>query len=187
VTGQPPPADFAVVLAALRRVAPLARAVARAVRTLALVALAAAAVIVAAVLAHGFPRSAAEIVLTLALVALVAAPAVVLFVFYLVLSELLELPERLRDLPRTGREHVEELRRLDRETKAGGRAGWTRVPFVLWRLLDFLRSSTWIFRPYAPVAAVLSPPLLVAVALSAVATVLLVPIALLALVVSALV
>ena len=185
MTAETSAVDLAVVFAALRRVAPLAGAVARAVRTLALVALASGAAIVAAVLAHGLPGSAGEIVLTIALVALLAAPAVVLFVFYLALRELLELPERLRDLPRTGREHVEELRRLDRETKARGRAGWSRVPFVLWRLLDFLRSSTWIFRPYAPVAAVLSPPLLVAVGLSAVAAVLLVPIALVALVVSA--
>jgi hypothetical protein len=155
------------------------------VRTLAVGALVSGATIVAAVLVRSLPDSGTEIVLAVVLAGLLATPGVVLLVFYLALLELLELPGRLRELPRTGLGHLEELRRLDREVKGGTRAGWTRVPLVFWRLIDFLRSSMWILRPYAPVVAVLSPSLLVAVALSAVATLLLVPIALVAVVVAA--
>ncbi len=180
--------ELAPVVATLRRVIPLLAAAAHAVRTLALVALGAAAVIVAAVLAQSFPNSATEIALALLLAAILAAPGVILIVFYLALGELIELPGRIRDLPRTGSRHVAELMRLERETRAGERtAASMRTPLALWRVLEFLRSSSWILRPYAPVAAVLSPTLLVAVGLSAVAAVLLVPIALVALIVSALV
>jgi hypothetical protein len=185
-TAAPLARDLAPVVAALRRVMPLVAGVARAVRKLALVAFVAAAVILAAVLAHGFPSSATEIVLTLVLAAMLAAPGAILIVFYLALDELLELPGRVRSLPRTTGVHVDELLRLERETRASGRkGGWIREPLVLWRLIDFLRSSSWILRPYTPVAAVLSPTLLVAVGLSAVAAVLLVPIALVAVIVSA--
>jgi hypothetical protein len=152
------------------------------VRTLAVLALLSAALIVAAVLVQTSPDSAGELILVLLLAGLVAAPGVVLLVFYFAIQELIELPARLRDLPRAGRAHAEELARLERETRAARRAAWSRTPLVIWRLLAFLRSSAWIVRPYAPIAAVLSPPMLVAVALSILATVVLVPLALLSLI-----
>jgi hypothetical protein len=172
------------VLAALRAVAPLARTVAGAVRTLAFVSLGAGAVIILAVLSEGLPSSAGSIALLVLLAVAVAVPGAVLLVFYTALSEVLELPARLRDLPRTGREHAAELARIERETRAGGRSGWVRFPLALWRLLDFLRSSGWILRPHVPVLALLSAKLLVAVVLAVVATGVLVVAALVAVLVS---
>jgi hypothetical protein len=169
-TAPPTGSDLSRVVGALAAVAPLARTVAAAIRKLALVSFVAAAIIVAAVLADGLPGSAGSIVLTLVLVAVLAAPGVVLLVFYLALTEVLELPARLRDLPRTGREHAAELARLDRETRAGGRSPWVRLPLALWRLRDFLRSSAWILRPHAPLLALVSPTMLAAVVLSIAAT-----------------
>ena len=171
----------------LRRVIPLAGAVNRVVRTLAVVALAAAATIVLAVLAVvGVPHSLGDVVLIVVIAALLAAPGVVLLAFFVAVNELLELPTRLRGLPRTGREHLDAIVRLQREARAGAGPRW-KAPLTLWRLLDFLRSSSWILRPYAPVVAVFSPPLLLAVALSVLATLLLVPAALLALLLAAVV
>ena len=173
------------MLDVLRRVLPLAGAVNRVVRTLAVVGLAAGAAIVLAVLAVvGVPHSLGDVVLIVVIAALLAAPGVVLLVFFFAVNELLGLPTRLRELPRTGREHLNAIARLQREATAGDGARWT-APLTLWRLLDFLRSSSWILRPYAPVVAVFSPPLLLAVALSVLATLLLVPAALIALLVAA--
>jgi hypothetical protein len=155
------------------------------VRKLALISLIAGAVILAAVLAHGLPRSPGAIVLTVLLAAAVAAPGVVLLVFYAALTEVLELPARLRDLPRMGREHAAELARLDREAAAGGRTAWARLPLALWRVVDALRSSAWILRPHAPLLALMSPALLVSVVLAVLATGVLVVAALVAVVVSA--
>ena len=173
------------MLEVLRRVLPLAGAVSRVVRTLAVVGLAAGAAIVLAVLAVvGVPHSLGDVVLIVVIAALLAAPGVVLLVFFFAVNELLELPTRLRELPRTGREHLDAIVRLQREARTGARPRW-RAPLTLWRLLDFLRSSSWILRPYAPIVAVFSPPLLLAVALAVLATLLLVPAALIALIVAA--
>jgi hypothetical protein len=177
--------DLPRVVGALTAVAPLARTVGAAIRKIALVSFVAAAVIVAAVLAEDLPSSAGSIVLTLLLVAVLAVPGVVLLLFYAALTEVLELPARLRDLPRTGREHAAELARLEREARAAGRSPSARVPLALWRLVQFLRSSGWILRPHAPVLALLSPALLVGVLLSVLATGLLVLVALVAVLASA--
>ncbi|MBD0329928.1 MAG: hypothetical protein ICV64_07485 [Thermoleophilia bacterium] len=172
--GQAAPAEVERVLAAARRVLPLARSVSAGVRTLALVALAAAAVIVASVLAREFPSSAGGAVGALLLSAVVAAPGVVLLLFHFALQELVQLPGRLRALPREGRAYADELARLEGDARERGRARGWRLPLALWRLVASLRGSGWVLRPYAPVAAVLSPTLLLAVGLSVLATPLLV-------------
>lgn len=162
--------NVAAAVAAVRRLAPLAAAVAKAVRTAMLVAAAAAAVIVAALVELTRPDSAGEIALTALAALLLAAPAVVLLVFYAALREVLELPARLRALPETAREQEAELTRAIDDARARARAPLLRLPLALWRLAGFVRSSHWLLRPYAPIAALASPPLLVGVVAALAAT-----------------
>jgi hypothetical protein len=151
-------------LTALERVLPLAAAAGRLVRAVALVALGAAAVIAFSLLRNGLPEPPARAVVTVAVALAVFVPGVVLFVLHRALADLARLPARLRAAPAAGREHVSELSRLagrDDERPSG----WRALP-RLWRLLALRRSTRALLTPYAPLAALLSPPFLVAAGLS---------------------
>jgi hypothetical protein len=159
------------LVALVGRVAPLAAAVAKGVRWLAFASFASTAVVAVAVLSRGLPDSVAEVAAALVAIGLLAVPGVVLLVFHGVLSEVAEVPERLRRLPDVGREHGAELGRVVEDVRSTDRPAWRRMPFALWGLFRFGRSSRSLLTPYAPALALLSPPFLALVALAAVATV----------------
>ena len=135
-------------------------------RVLALAAIAAAAIIVVALLADGLPREAEEVAGTVLVLALVAAPPIVLLVFHGMLRALLALPERLRAVPRQGRENVGRFAAL---ASAARTARWYQLPVHLWRLRALAGASRDLLTPYAAVTALLNVPFLVAVAVAAVA------------------
>lgn len=150
----------------LGRLLTVAGAIRRATLKLAFLAAAAAVVLGYALLRHGLPGATGRAVLTVVGVVAVALPPVVLAAFWVALGELLELPERVRRLPAETREHGEQLRQLAQDARAR-RRGWLGVPGHLWRLTRLTASSREVLTPYAPLLPLLSPPFLLAVALSA--------------------
>jgi hypothetical protein len=158
-------------IAALDRLVPLAAAVRRTVRTLALAALAAGAVIAFALLSRSTPGSGLEWAAAALVLALLAAPGAVLLTFSRALAELLELPARLRSLPATGRDHAIELGRIAGDARRAGRARVRSLPRLLWRLGSATRSSRDLLGVWAPVAALASLPYLALVAAASVAAV----------------
>lgn len=88
-------------------------------------------------------------------VLLLVPPATVLL-FLAGVRELLELPERLRRLPRRGTEQMAELTRLAGEARS---ASWRRTPFLLFRLRGLV-SSTRDVVGFALPLRVLAPPFL---------------------------
>ena len=147
------------------RVAPVVARLARLVRNYALVALVAAAFLAAVLLWPPLPDSAARLVLLALLVALVAAPPIVLLLLAWTLREVSELPGRVRELPATARERLEDAARLAGEARAQGR----RLPLVLWQLGRVVSSSRELLQPHAPLLALFSVPFLAVSALAAVA------------------
>ena len=135
-------------------------------RVLALAAIAAAAIIAVALLGHGVPREADEIAGTALVLALLAAPPVVLLVFHGMLRALLALPERLRAVPRQGRDNVATFATV---ASAARTARWYQLPVHLWRLRALAGASRDVLTPYAAVTALLNVPFLVAVAVAAAA------------------
>ena len=150
------------------RLLSLAASVHRGTLKLALAGAAAAAAIVYALLRHGFPESAGRLVLTVLALVVVVAPPLVLGAFWLVLRELLELPERLRRAPLEARRHAEELRRVVDEARA--RRGRLAIPVQIWRLARLTAASRELLTPYAPALPLLNLQFLAAVVLSAAAT-----------------
>jgi hypothetical protein len=146
-------------------------AVAKAVRSLALLSSGAALVIAFALYDDGV--SAVDV---LGMVLAIASP-VMLWVLWAALRELAELPERLRRLPETPR----ELERLARELRPPGKR-LLRVPVALWRL----RKVSELVRPHAAVLPFLSVPFLTLSAFAALAAVSEVAIALVLLIAAAL-
>ena len=156
-----PPSAAASLLALLERTVPVAAAAARAARAYAFTAGAAAAVIAVYLLRDGVPDRAGEAAAEVVALVVAAVPPVVLFVFSAALAALAELPERLRRVPATGREHAAELGRVaERARSARGPGGLTRLPFLVWRLGRLLRSSRDLLTPYAGVAPLASLPFL---------------------------
>lgn len=156
------------VVGVLERVVPVAAAIRRGTLRMALAGAAAGAVIVYAVLRDGLPDPTDRIVGTIVVIALAAAPPLVLGAFWLLLRELVELPERIRRLPGEGREHVEELGRLTREARDARQRGFARLPGMIWRLTRLTGSSRELLTPYAPLLPLLSVPFLTAVVFAAV-------------------
>lgn len=149
------------------RAVALAGAVRRGTLKLALAAGLAAALIAYALLRHGWPAGAGRQVLTVIALAAAVAPPLVLLAFWQVVGELASLPERIRRLPLTGREHAEELGRIVRDTPGRPRRSWLYVPQLVWRLTRLTASSRDAFTPYAAVAPLLSVPFLALVAAAA--------------------
>jgi hypothetical protein len=129
---------------------------------LGLTAVFAAAVIVYAVVRDGFPDGGEAVLATLAIVAALAPP-VMLFVFWLALGPLLELPGRIRNLPYEGREHGVQLRSVfDRARADRGRRFTTGR--TIWQLMRLTSAARETLTPYAPLLPFLSVPFLFAVA-----------------------
>jgi hypothetical protein len=182
VTIAPASAALDRVVGVLERIVPVAAAIRRGTLRLAAAAAAAGALIVYAVLHDGTQGIVAEVVVAV----LAAAPPVVLGAFWLLLRELVELPDRIRRLPGEGREHVEELGRLAREARGARQRGFARVPGTIWRLTRLTGSSRELLTPYAPLLPLFSVPFLTAVAFAAAGVFVEVAIALVALLVLAL-
>jgi hypothetical protein len=125
----PRPADAAAAIATFERAL---RGVARQLRRLAAVAVAAVVVIGALLGRDGF--DALDAVVT---AILLAAPGIVLF-FAQGLGELAGFPGRVRRLPGEGQERATELARLGGELRG---ARLRRLPFVLWRLRGAIGSA----------------------------------------------
>ena len=151
----------------LRRVLPLAASVGRAVRTLGLVGLGAAVVIVLVVLARWTPGDREDWAGLLVLCGLLAVPPAVLLYFSFVLREVVELPDTLRRYPGATREHVAELRAIADDAQARERPPWRRLPGSTWRLASLVRSARDLLAPHAPLLPLFSVTFLVATLVSA--------------------
>jgi hypothetical protein len=147
----------------------LAASVRRGTVRLAVLALVSALAIGSVLLRDGLPESTGAAVVKVLTLVLAFAPPIVLAAFWLVLRELLDLPERLRRMPREAREHGEELRRVVDAARA--RPGGVTIPLQLWRLARLSARSRELLSVYAPIAPLLSPAFLAAVAVSAAAAV----------------
>jgi hypothetical protein len=134
--------------------------VARAVRSLALLASGAALVIAVFVYGDGVDG---EDVLT---VLLAVAPPVVLWLLWMALRELAELPDRLRRLPQTARERRVDVEEFARELRAPGRR-LVRLPGTLWRLRVLAGAGRDLVTPHAPLLPFLSVTFLTVAALAA--------------------
>lgn len=146
----------------LDRVVPVAAALAKIARTFALLAAGAALVVAAYVLRDGAPAGGEETVeVAIALVA-AAFPPVVLTLFWLVLREVVQLPQRLRSLPETGRAQAAELGRIAGDARA--RASWLRFPRLLWRFGFLAGAARETLTPWAPLLPLVSVPFLLATA-----------------------
>jgi len=139
----------------------------RAILKLALVGAASAAVIGYALLHDGFPSEPGPALLTVVALGLVLAPPVVLTMLWILLGELVRLPDRIRRMPMDTRQHAEELRRLAADART--LRGLRFVPGQLWRFGLLTSSSRELLTPYAPLLPLFSLPFLAVVAASAVA------------------
>jgi hypothetical protein len=146
----------------------------RAVLRLALLASAAALVIAYALYQDGLTGPDAVAI------ALLLAPPIVLWMLWAALRELVGLPERLRRLPQTAREHGDEVRRLAQELRTPGKR-LLRLPVTLWRL----RGAGELVRPHAAVLPFLSVAFMAAAALASVAALVEIAIALVLLIAAA--
>ena len=151
----------------LGRILPLAAAVGRGVRTLALVGFAAAVAIALVVLVRWTPSDGEEWAGLGVLCILLAVPPAVLLAFSLVLREVTELPDKLRSYPGTMRDHAEELRAIAHDAQARERPAWRRLPRSTLRLATLVRSARDLLAPHAPLLPLLSMPFLVATLVSA--------------------
>ena len=151
----------------LGKVVPLAAAVGRRVRTLGLVGLGAAVVIVLVALARSTPSDREDWGGFILLCVLLAVPPAVLLSFSFVLGEVAELPDRVRGYPGTTREHVAELRAIAQHAQARERPAWRRLPGSTWRLASLVRSARDLLAPHAPLLPLFSVPFLVATLVSA--------------------
>jgi GNAT superfamily N-acetyltransferase len=112
-----------------------------------------------------------------ALAVLAAIPAIVLWFFSFALTEVAELPERLRGAP-------EEVARLGSTLDELRRARGTGVARALWRTGRRAASARDLATPWAPLLPLLSIPFLAATAVSALVVPLIVVAALVALAVA---
>lgn len=117
--------------------------IARAVRTLALLAGAAALVLVVDLYSDGV--SGLDVVGGL----IVIAPPVVLWLLWAALREVAELPDRLRRMPETARERKIDLERMATELREPGRR-LIRLPRTLWRLRVLAGTARDLAAPHAP-------------------------------------
>jgi hypothetical protein len=149
---------------ALQRAVPFLERLARAARSLALLALAGGAVIWWAVFTHVEGEGRA-VSLVLWALALLAPPAVLLAVRF-ALRLLIGLPDRLRQLPERARDHATELGRLAGEARRVRERGRIRTAVSLvrlWRqasasrdLLDVIGPAAFLFAPWTLVSGIVA-------------------------------
>jgi hypothetical protein len=140
----------------------------RATSRFALAGAGAGAVIVYAALRDGAPEATRGWLAAVVVVALAAAPPLVLVAFWLLLGEVVGLPERIRRMPGEGRAYAEELGRLAREARRPRRGGVRWLTVLIWRTLRISNSSRELLTPYAPLVPLLSLPFLAAVAFASI-------------------
>jgi hypothetical protein len=150
----------------------------RAVRVLGLVAGAAAAVVALFLFRDGAPGDAGGWALVLLAIGLAAAPAVVLFVLAAALASLAGLPARVRATPGDARGRAAELRELSEAIRAARGAGVRRLPILLWRLTRVAGGARELLGPHAGALPLVSVPFLLLAAAAVLATLVLVPVAL---------
>ena len=155
-------------IALLGRILPLAAAVGRGMRVLALTGLAAVAAIGLAVALRWTPGDGETWAGLAVLLLLLAVPGGILLVFSLVLAEVVELPDKLLRTPQTAREHAGELREIARDAQSRERPAWRRLPGSTWRLAGLVRAARDLLAPHAPILPLLSVPFLVSTAVSAI-------------------
>ena len=151
----------------LNRILPLAAAARRGVRTLGLVALAAAVVIASIVAVRWTPNDAEQWGGFVVLCVLLALPAAVLLAFSLVLGEVVGLPDKLRSMPSTTRAHAQELRAIAHDAQAHEQPLWRRLPASMWRLAMVVRSAPDLLAPHASLLPLFSVPFQIATLVSA--------------------
>ena len=158
-------------VAALDRIVPLAAGVGRGARRLGVLGLGAALAIALIVLVRWTPGDGEGWTGLAVLCVLLAVPAGVLLGFSVVLGEVVELPDKLRNYPGLTREHAAELRAIAENAKARERPAWRRLPGSTWRLATLVRSARELLAPHAA----LLPLMNVWFLLATVASALLVP------------
>ncbi len=151
----------------LGRILPLANSVGRGVRTLGLVGLAAMVTIALVILVRWTPGDGEDWAGFGVLCFLLTVPTAVLLAVWLVLREVVELPEKLRSYPGTTREHVSELSAIAQDAQRRERPAWRRLPGSTWRLATLVRSARDLFAPHAPLLPLFSVPFLLATLFSA--------------------
>ena len=130
----------------------------------AIAAAVAAAVLVYAILRHGFPSGGHGILAVIGIIGAVAPP-LILSALWVALRELSRLPDRLQRLPLDARSHGEELRRLyDQARLERGRP--FHLPRLGWRLLRTTASARETLSPWAPLLPLASVPFLAASAVA---------------------
>lgn len=122
----------------------------------------AAAVIVYALVRDGYPDGGQAVLATIAIVFAVLPP-VMLGAFWFALGQLLQLPERIRNLPYDGREHGVQLRSVFEQARAG-RGRRFAMGRTIWQLFRLTSSARETLTPYAPLLPFLSVPFLFGVA-----------------------
>ena len=160
------------------RVARFAGGAGRAVRALAFVAAASAAVVAAFVFREGAPDDAGGWALTVLAVALSAAPGIVLFLLAAALGSLAALPGRVRSTPGEARDRGAELREAAEAIRRVRGARVVSLPFLLWRLTRAAGGARELLGPHAGVLPLLSGSFLALSGAAVAATFVLVPVAL---------
>jgi hypothetical protein len=159
---QQAPAATTRVANALRKATPYVRRFRALARTAIVWSAAAVAVIAYALFFAWAPESGSGWTVHIVIVALLALAPVLLGVLWLVLGEVVALPDRIESLPGDARSHLIELSRLWQavsDNRRKGLAGWFRN---LWALRRVVASSRELLTPYAPFLPFASGPFLLA-------------------------
>jgi hypothetical protein len=126
----------------------------------AVAAVLAAAVLIYAIVDDGFPAGSKAVLAVIGISAAIAPP-LMLAAFWLVLGQLLELPDRLRRVPQETREHRQQIRALlDPAWWNVPRRKRFAVPRAFWRVARTALSARETLTPYAPLAPLASVPFL---------------------------
>jgi hypothetical protein len=147
---------------------PLAGRARRLVGRLALMSLAATALIGYLLWNRLEPFTRQDIVVMVLLLGLLLIPAGVLIAYVLALREVMELPQRLLDLPETTAQTRDRLRGIAGSVRRQQRGARSTVR-SLWNLGVLIATARDTLEIYAPIVAVVNPLFLLALAASVIA------------------
>lgn len=156
------------LVAAARRIVPLAATASTALRRLAITG-AVAAIVISVLLVDPIGSGAWRWAVACVFGALLLVPAAVLFVFDQALRDLRELPAKLRDLPQLATAQRDELTRLAQQIRSDGAPGRGTAVRSLWSLARTLLPVWDLLTGVVPSARILLPPFGLLAILSAVA------------------
>lgn len=159
----------------LERALPLAARVSRVVGTLALLAVGLSSVVGYLLWDALAPVSNRDGVLAALVLAVFLVPTVVLGAYWWTLRELMELPEKLVNLPEATAENRERLRRVMRGARRENRGVRSGAGSV-WNLGQLLWSAKEYLEIYVPIVQVVNPLFLILVILSAITVLVSLPI-----------